>query len=422
MCNNHYCCGVERIVTFAAVLLTALTIYAGEYRTAVFSEEIKTLQVLVNGEQLSRPVIELGSADRIDITFDELSYENSTFYYKIIHCNADWTESDLSSMEYLDGFDRNVIGTYDYSVSTTVNYIHYTLSLPNEDVRPTLSGNYAVLIARDNDFDAGLVACACFSVVEPLASFAVNVTGATMLELNGRYQQLDIEVRVDEVASRQPVTDFILVVSQNGRADSRRHITTPTYISGSTLQYKNSRQLIFEAGNQYRSIDFSSRYTYGAGIDHIAYTDDAYHVVLQPAAERTTTMDAYHHDVHGDYIINLQSNAYPETEADYMWVHFTYPRPYPYIEGRMYLLGALNPDGATEMLYDLENKTYHGTLLLKQGGYNYIFALRPKSGGEMTLLHTEGGFWQTSNRYELYLYYRPFGARYDRMVGYYTNQ
>lgn len=404
-----------------AVIFFSSNVAAERYRTAIFDENIASLQVMLNGEQLTTPMLRMGSDDYLLIAFDALTYEAENFYYRIIHCNANWEASSLSSMEYLDGFDDIMISDYDYSVSTTVNYIHYSFALPNDDVMPTVSGNYAVLIARDNDFDSGVVACACFSMVENLSNIFLTVTGSTLKELNGRYQQLEVETDIRAINAPSATQDFMLVVRQNGRIDSEQTIVRPTYINGSVMQYKNSESLIFEAGNQYRSIDFSSRYTYGSGIDHIEFDDEMYHVVLEPARERCGVMATVPYDAHGGYVINLQKSSYPETEADYMWVHFSFPREVPYLEGRLYILGDLTSniaDSYSEMIYDPGTKCYVQSLLLKQGGYNYVFAVKPTGSERLTLLPTEGGFWQSVNRYEAFLYYRPFGARYDRLVGY----
>lgn len=401
--------------------LSAVTFAAGRvYRTGIWDDNIRTLQILPVGEQLNQPVVELGSTELLVISFDELSYEAGNFYYKIRHCNADWSESGLAAMEYLNGFDGGMIKDYSYSVNTTINYIHYELTLPNEDVSPAVSGNYAVEIARDNDFENGVVATACFSVVEPYAEIWADVSGISLKELNGRYQQLEVEINVDQIRPAMAMQEFVLVVRQNGRRDSERMIMRPTYMNGYRIQYKNTDALAFEAGNQYRSIDFSSRYTYGSGIDHIEFVGEEYHVVLEPAYERKNKRESYDIDAHGAYVVNLQGSDYSDTEADYMWVHFYYPSEFPYLEGRMYLLGDLtfnSADFGSEMVYDIECKCYSRSLLLKQGGYNYVYALKPKGREELTLLPTEGGFWQSRNRYDIFLYYRPFGARYDRLVG-----
>lgn len=411
---------MKRLLIVWYLFFVVNIIFAAKYSTQIFDENIKTLQILPNGESLILPVLELVSADEIVISFDELSYEASNFYYKIVHCDAYWNESDLASMEYLDGFDGGMIDMYDYSVNTTVNYIHYTLQLPNDDVQLKLSGNYVVLIARDGDFENGVVATACFSLVEPMVDINVEMNGRTMKELNGRYQAVALDVMVEGVESRDKMQDFIVVVRQNNRLDNEAYLTRPTYVDGGRLRYENREELIFEGGNQYRSIDFSSRYTYGGGIDHIEFDRDMYHVVLEADASRANNKEAYAMDAHGGYVINLQKNNYPDTEADYMWVHFYYPAEVPYLEGRMYIVGDLTQnlvDNKSEMIYDLSEKCYVRSLLLKQGGYNYVYALKAKNRDELSVMQTEGSFWESRNRYDVMVYYRPFGARYDRLVG-----
>ena len=411
---------MRRLLIVLCLIFAVNSVFAARFCTQIYDENIKTLQVLPNGESLMLPVIEFGSADEIVVSFDELSYEASNFYYKIVHCDAYWNESNLASMEYLDGFDGGMIDTYEYSVNTTVNYIHYKIAFPNDDVRLKLSGNYAVQIARDGDFEDGVVATACFSLVEPMVDINVGVNGVTRRELNGRYQAVALDVMVDGVGSRDKMQDFIVVVRQNGRLDNEAYLTRPTYVNGDRLRYENSDALIFEGGNQYRSIDFSSRYTYGAGIDHIEYDRDMYHVVLEADASRAGNQEAYAMDVHGGYVVNLQRNDYSDTEADYMWVHFYYPAETPYLEGRMYILGDLTQnlaDDKSAMIYDLSERCYVSSLLLKQGGYNYVYALKAKNKKDLSVMQTEGSFWQSRNRYEVMVYYRPFGARYDRLVG-----
>jgi hypothetical protein len=67
------------------------------------------------------------------------------------------------------------------------------------------------------------------------------------------------------------------------------------------------------------------------------------------------------------------------------------------------------------MQYDAENKCYYLLAYLKQGGYNYMYYTLSPSGA--SLLPLEGSHWQTLNEYAIDVYYRPFGARYDRLVG-----
>ena len=54
------------------------------------------------------------------------------------------------------------------------------------------------------------------------------------------------------------------------------------------------------------------------------------------------------------------------------------------------------------------------------GLYNYCYAWVPADGGKVELSPAEGDFYNTENEYAIYLYYRGFGDRYDRLIGVYT--
>ena len=88
------------------------------------------------------------------------------------------------------------------------------------------------------------------------------------------------------------------------------------------------------------------------------------------------------------------------------------------------------------MQYDAEAKCYWLTALVKQGGYDYQYWFVPKqptanananantnanananAQKTTTTQRVDGSYWQTENQYVVYVYWRPFGARYDRLVG-----
>ena len=70
------------------------------------------------------------------------------------------------------------------------------------------------------------------------------------------------------------------------------------------------------------------------------------------------------------------------------------------------------------MSYDAESKCYYLNSYLKQGAYDYQYWFVDAFTNKITLLHTEGSHWQTENNYRIFIYYRPIGSRYDRIVGY----
>ena len=96
-------------------LLSLLLYLSGEMyaqRTEVYAPHIQTVQVIANDNYLAPPIITLGRGENIEISFDELSHEYHRYQYVISHCNIDWTTSDLSELDYLDGIKKNPIDDY----------------------------------------------------------------------------------------------------------------------------------------------------------------------------------------------------------------------------------------------------------------------------------------------------------------------
>ena len=104
----------------------------------------------------------------LEISFDEMSHDVRQYSYKVLHCDWNWMESDISSYEYLDGFTSADIINYEHSMNTQQAYTHYWLELPNADMQLKASGNYVLQVYEDGD-QQKIVAEVCFSVVEPLA-------------------------------------------------------------------------------------------------------------------------------------------------------------------------------------------------------------------------------------------------------------
>ena len=62
------------------------------------------------------PVVNLG--DPIYLEFDDLLANEQDYYYKIVHCDYDWTPSSLLKSQFLNGMDNERIVDYENSYST----------------------------------------------------------------------------------------------------------------------------------------------------------------------------------------------------------------------------------------------------------------------------------------------------------------
>lgn len=63
------------------------------------------------------------------------------------------------------------------------------------------------------------------------------------------------------------------------------------------------------------------------------------------------------------------------------------------------------------MNYDEAENIFWKDVILKQGAYNYQYVVE----GSNSII--EGNYYETDNEYDVYIYYHPNGARYDRLLG-----
>ena len=372
--------------------------------TRVFHENVRTLRV-------AREVLTLDEPEPLHISFDEMSHDVHFYTYAV-----QMLHSDLLSGEYLRGFTTQDITNYEHSINTSREYTHYWFDFPNEDMQLTKSGQYRITIYEDGNPD-NKVAEVDFCVVEPLVKIDASVRAHTDIEFNGRYQQVDIDVALDPDVSAQP-TEFRVVVTQNNRLDNAVTLTQPTFVEPRRLRYINNKALIFEGGNEYHHFDAFSCFYAGHGIDRVFHENNDYQVVLF-ADEIQQGTYIHEFDSDGRYIVNAERTNDVDTESEYMWVHWTLPAASPFFDGALYVGGDLfgnEMNLRNRLQYDNDAKCYWLTALVKQGGYDYQYWFVPKQKTTATQ-RVDGSYWQTENEYAVYVWWRPFGARYDRLVG-----
>lgn len=449
----YFCCrkiktvvGIAFIMMKKVLLLVFLMptfLYAGEV-TRVLNRHIASLRVQYLSEALSdtkydpvRPFLTLtgelidGSEpeNTLEISFDELSHDIMQYAYTVHHLTADFVRDDLSTFDYVRGFTRSDITNYSTSLNTAVNYTHYSFTFPNEDMQLLISGNYMLTIYDVSVGEEQPVATVVFSVVEPLVKPQASVTPNTTVEISGRYQQVNIDLPTDALHMVSP-TDVRLLIRQNGRLDNQVYAPYPTYIEANRLRWKDHSKLVFEGGNEYRHLDIWSTYFAGNNVDRIAYDRNDYHAFLYADPVRGTWSEhadrcgvpyMHEYDHNGTCIINAERCNDIDTEAEYMYVHWTLPMAQPVLDGVIYIGGDVFHNqmvpSLNRMLYDNDNHCYYFNALLKQGGYDYQYWLKRKGEPSATLLQTEGSHWQTENVYTIYVYFRSVSDRYDRLIG-----
>lgn len=407
-------------------------------QTGIFNPDFRTLTIEVDGHRLAPPIITLGSSDRLTIGFDRLAEERDYLRYSIYHCNADWRISDMADAEVFDGFNYADIEEYSFSRGTSTHYVHYTITLPNQEFQFNLSGNYLLKVYPEDNPDETLLQVR-FMVSENAVGVNGDVTSRTDIGYNDRHQQLDLSVDLNRYPVRDPFNDLHITVAQNGRADNAVVLSHPSRINGNSLVYEHQRELIFPAGNEYRRMETVQMTYPGMGIESIDFTHPYYHHFVATATPRHSKNYLFDSTQHGRFFVREYNSASPDTEADYSVVHFTLDMlPAPGMD--IYLDGDFTHrrfDESARMQYDAENGIYHKAMLLKQGAYNYQFLALPRASDRQrtpqkavffnngttmaaSAAEVEGDFYQTVNEYLVAVYYRAPGERYDRLLGYTT--
>ncbi|MDX5404736.1 MAG: hypothetical protein LPK28_04445 [Bacteroidota bacterium] len=95
--------------------------------------------------------------------------------------------------------------------------------------------------------------------------------------------------------------------------------------------------------------------------------------------------------------------------------------PDPITNGNVYVYGGfsnrqLHP--VYQMTYDYDVKAYRATILMKQGYHDYMYVVKYDGFPQPRMEPIEGNHWETENEYQILVYNRELGKRYDRLVGY----
>ena len=398
-------------------LALATTLCHAYGRQTIYVPTIKTLQVVVNQDWLSPPVMKLNSTDVLNISFDEMSHDYHRFVYKIEHCEADWSVSDeLFESDYIEGFNNNPIEDYQNSINTTVLYTHYKLQIPNEECRLKMSGNYRLTI-YDEDNDGQIVLTAEFMVVEPIMSVGLAVTSNTDIDLNDSHQQLSMTLNYGPINITNREEQISTVVIQNNCHESSKINVKPNIVNHKGMRWEHNRELIFNAGNEYRKFEVLALSHPTMGIERISWDGHNYNAYPFVAEPRKNYL--YDEDANGAFYIRNSDNIYNDYTCDYVYVHYKLKSPELSeltlaVDGNWATYGDHN---IYRMEYDKTDATYNAAILQKQGYYSYRF-VAVDANGNMTLAPTEGSFYQTENRYQAYIYYKGTGERTWRLVGY----
>ena len=375
---------------------------------------IKSVQFYGNTSQSQLPVLRLG--DPLNLSFEDIIGDEADYYYTITHHNYDWTPSVLAKTEYLKGVDDVRIMNYTNSVSTLQLYTHYELQIPNQYTTALLkSGNYLLSVFNNDD---ELIFSRKFMIYDPQVTVGVEILRTRNLEYIEEKQVVNFNVDGGDLILINPENTVKPLIIQNN--DLKRAIGPfqPQFSIGNMLQYRYDEETSFFAGNEF--FDFDNK-DIRAATNRVQYIEllDLYHNYLFGNITRDNTVYTYNPDLNGNFKINTIQGDTPKVNAEYAWIHFSLDHPQRSLDEEIHVYGNFNNyviEDATKMQYNPESKRYELPLLLKQGYYNYCYVV-VKDGSLLPYNPVDGDFWQTENVYDVLIYYRAPGSRYDELIG-----
>jgi hypothetical protein len=384
--------------------------------------DIHSAKLYRQGDQTSFPILPLNGSEQLELHFDDLDGDIKNYYYCFELCNADWTKSDLHLFEYTKGFQNIRITNYRTSSIAQTRYTHYQATVPDRNSAPSRSGNYLLKVFVNGD-TTQLAFTKRFVVVDGKAAVAAQLQQPFNAQFFRTHQKLQVIVTTDNKVQVMSPTDLKVVILQNNNWQTSLMVDRPTIYRGNYYEYSDEGYTAMPAGKEWRYIDLRSFRLMSDRMVKLDKNADTTQVWVKPDGSRNGQIYVYYRDLNGSYTIETMESLNPMWQTDYGAVHFTYVPPgNKAFEGRdVHIFGELTDyatGGKGKMEWNEEAHAYEKTLYLKQGFYNYSYVTMPiDKPGMPDYSSTEGNYWATENTYTVLVYYRPFGARSDELIG-----
>lgn len=359
------------------------------------------------------PVLQLG--ERITLEFDDLSASEQDYYYKIIHCDYDWSPSQLLKSQYLNGADNQRIIDYQNSYTTLQPYSNYRLTIPNNEVSLKVSGNFMVEIYNmygDLQFSRRFV------VYQDQVRVGANVKRSRDFNFLNEKQVVQFRINTADFPVINPKKEIKVAILQNHFWPTALYDIKPQFTIGTELVYKYDQETSFYGGNEYLNFDTKDLRAPTFAIAKIEFKD-LYHHYLFANDFRYDQEYTFFPDINGNFVVRTLQGENVSREAEYTEVHFSLPYTNEIGLDEVYVVGRFNNyhlSDENKMNFNEETGQFELMYPFKQGFYNYKYVVVGEGGvADMNLV--SGNYHFTENNYLILVYYRDFGQIYDSIIG-----
>lgn len=410
------------ILSYVILLIFPFTLIAQETEPdQVYYANVQQVKLFPLGNPLGYPILRLGSGDQLELHFDDREGGVKNYSYTWQLCNADWTPANLNAIDYIKGFTQQRISNYRNSSIALTKYTHYQAQLPDRSAMPSRSGNFLLRVFLNGDPNQ-LVFTRRVLVVDAKAAVGVQVQQPFNNQLFTTHQKIVFTVNMQQLNLMNPMQQVQVVLLQNYRWDNAKKNFKPTFVRQNQLEYNTEQDAVFPATKEWRWLDLRSFRLQSERVDSASYSPSGTDVYVKTDMDRSGLRTIYYRDGNGIYYNEALDGVNPYWQGDYATVHFSYrPAGGMQFSQDLYLFGELTNygrDPQAKMVYNKTRGVYETSMWLKQGYYDYAYAL--KAGTAQAPVFdtdkTEGNYWETENNYLVLVYYRSLGGRADELV------
>ncbi|MBK8945901.1 MAG: DUF5103 domain-containing protein [Ignavibacteriae bacterium] len=377
---------------------------------------IKSLQVYVNENLHSLPVVKLKSSDKLNIYFEVESDEIPSFAIHFKACNKNWEPYDNL---LLQGTGDNALHNVNVErlPSTTEGASYYVSeTFPNNDVKFNISSNWIFLITDSHDKEI-VYEFGKFFVVDNFIPMKINIQN---WQRDGKISSNTELDRVMHITTSFTISDSLdpfridyVNIIKNYEINYAQQIDKSSFHENKGFEWDGTKSFTFisrdfEPGNEYRQINLNDQNKYQhpqtrAHFDGIEYS---------------RFYDFGEKDLNGSFSLMQKNNPY----SDYLVATFEFSPTNP-VDEDIFIVGSFtNWEVLPWYKLDFDGKNYKISLELKRGIYDYQFVSGNINGEIVDNINWrifEGNFWQTNNKYSIFLYYKsPQLGEYDQIIGF----
>jgi hypothetical protein len=395
-----------------------LAVNAQVYENKIYDARVQTVLFNKAGTEDRYPIISLNSQEVLKLSFDIFGNQSENLQYTFIHCDANWNPTKLNQNEYLQGMTFDNITDFGFSTNTYVKYVHYNIFIPNDNMKPRIAGNYVVKVFRNFD-EEDLLFTRRMMVLNSSAPIEGLARPASLAEYRFTKQEVSFAVGINPTQIVNPMQDVKVVIMQNSRWDNAITGLTPQFMSNNKLDYSYLDKTLFNGGNEFRFFDIRQLRQFSTNV-RSKRTDTVVHVILNIEESRGASQYFNYLDYNGKRIVQNKEGINTDLDGDYAYVNFylssTMGVP---PDAEVYVFGEftdwrLVPE--YKMYFNKSRQRYDLEVPLKQGRYEYCYAIKNEKGvADETSL--EGNHFQTENEYVVLVYTKNLQFHYDELIG-----